>query len=331
MIKLNDIKDFTALIQENQLKQKDDYIIKNRGFVTASKLKDFMKSPEYYFRKYILEQSIDAEEKTCFKLGTAIDDFISYGEEKFFNKYFIDQWLLKPELEALAIKEGIPLEAKETVASLREKIYWNDKIRLTPWEGQTVTRVLKEFNRQKLFDPAGNYETQKKFTGQYKNLKLIGTLDRFKVLNVDQEKGEISIHIRDTKTTGNISKFKFQAVNELWYDTSMSFYNLLAILELKREYKNQDLKVTTKLTLDVCQTTGQYPSRFVHLPPELVDAKIKGTIVPALETLNKLTEFWEKYQDPKVWLVKTPFEDTIDLDLYGEMETTIQDEFDWLE
>lgn len=331
MLKLKEIKDFDALIKENQAKQEDGYIIANRGFITASKLKDFMKSPEYFFRKYILEQAIEGEEKTCFKLGTAIDDFISYGEEKFFEKYFIDEGLLKWDLEALAIKKGIPLDAKETVATLKEKIYWSDKIRLTPWEGQTVTRVLKEFNRQKLFDSAGIYETQKTFSGQFKSIKLRGTLDRFRIIQENKEKGEIMIHIRDTKTTGNIRKFKFQAVEELWYDTSMSFYNLLAILELKRQYENQDLKVSAKLTLDVCQTTGQYPSRFVHLPPELVDGKIKTTIIPALETLNTMVEFWEKHKDPEVWLVKTPYEDTLDLDLYGEMETTIQEEFDWLE
>lgn len=132
MIKLNEIKDFKALIEENQAKQSDGYVIANRGFITASKLKDFMKSPEYFFRKYILEQEIEGEEKTCFLLGTAVDDLISYGLEKFEKKYFIDEGLLKGDLEALAIKKGIPLEAKETVATLKEKIYGSDKIRLTP-------------------------------------------------------------------------------------------------------------------------------------------------------------------------------------------------------
>lgn len=330
MIKLNEIKDFDALIEENQKKQSDGYVIANRGFITASKLKDFMKSPEYFFRKYILEQNIDAEEKTCFKLGTAIDDLISYGQEKFDDKYFIDEGLLKADLEALAIKKGISLDPKETVATLKEKIYNpGSKIRLTPWEGETVKRVYKEFLRQELFDANGNYETQKTFTGSFKSLKLRGTLDRFKIIK-DTE-NEVTVHIRDTKSTGNITKFKFQAVAELGYDTSMSFYNLLTILELKRERKKQDLKVNTTLTLDVCQTSGQYPSRFVHLPPQLVDGKIKSTIIPALETLNTMVDFWEKHKDPSVWLVRTPLENTIDLDLYWEMETTIQQEFDWLE
>lgn len=329
MLELKKIENFDLLIAENQAKQTDTYIIKNRGFITASKLKDFMKSPEYYFRKYILEQNIDAEEKTCFKLGTAIDDLISFGQEKFEEKYFIDEGLLKPELEALAIKKGIPLEAKESVVTLREKIYWNYKIRLTPWEGTIVKRVIKEFSRQKLFDYNGKYETQRTFTGSYKSLKLQGTLDRFRIIKEDKD--SIHIHIRDTKTTWNITKFKFQAVAELGYDTSMSFYNLLTILELKREKQNPNLKINATLTLDACQTTGQYPSRYVHIPPELVEGKIKKTIIPALDTLNTMTEYWEKHKDPSLFLVKTPFEDTIDLDLYGEMETTIQDEFDWLE
>jgi len=95
MQKLAEIKDFEGFIKENQEKQTDSYIIKNRNFITASKLKDFMKSPEYFFRKYILEQPIEGEEKKCFKMGTAIDDYISYGVVEFFEKYWIDEGLKK--------------------------------------------------------------------------------------------------------------------------------------------------------------------------------------------------------------------------------------------
>jgi hypothetical protein len=132
MLLLENIKDFDALIKENQKLQKDEYVIKNRGYITASKLKAFMKSPEYFFRKYILEQYIESEESLSLKLGTAIDDLISYGQDKFDEKYFMDEGLLKGDLEALALKKGITLAPKETVATLREKIYNpGSKIRLT--------------------------------------------------------------------------------------------------------------------------------------------------------------------------------------------------------
>lgn len=111
----------------------------------------------------------------------------------------------------------------------------------------------------------------------------------------------------------------------------MSFYNLLAILDLKRERNNQELKVNTILTLDVCQTTGAYPSWFVKLPPELVDGKLKSTIIPALESLNGHFAIWNAKKDYKIWLVDMPLEVTKDLDLYGEMDTTIQKDWDWLE
>ena len=330
MLALKDIKDFDLVIKTNQEMQTDSYIIWNRGYITASKLKDYMKSPEFYFRKYILEQTIDAPEKKCFKMGTAIDDLISYGKEKFDKKYFIDPGLLKWDLESLAIKKGIPLEAKETVVTLKEKIFnCSEKIRLTAWEGETVTKLMKEFSRQKLFDLDGGYEVQKTFYWTYQDLELKGTLDRFKIIK--EENGTIYIIIRDTKTTGNIIKFRFQAVDELGYDTSMSFYNLLAILDLKREKKNPDLKVDTILTLDVCQTTGAYPSRFVKLPPELVEGKIDKTIKPALASLNAHMKIWNTKKDYNIWLVETPLEITKDLDLYGEMDTTIQQTWDWLD
>lgn len=329
MLQLNKVKDFDLLIKENQEKQEDSYIIGNRGYITASKLKDYIKSPEYFFRKYILEQTIDAPEKTCFKMGLTVDDVISYGQEEFDKNYWVDEGLKKDELEAKAIKEGIPLEAKETVASLRAKIYGSDRIRLTPGEGIKVVKIIKEFARQKLFDLNGGYEVQKTFFGKYKNLDLKGTLDRFKIISEDDKK--ISVMIRDTKTTGNIIKFKFQAVEELGYDISMSFYNLLAILDLKRERKNQDLKVDTVLTLDACQTTAPYPSWFCKIPPELVKGKLDSTIVPALESLNAHMEIWNQTKDYTKWLVQDiPLEITKDLDLYGEMETTIQQSWEWL-
>lgn len=69
------------LIAQNQEKNKDEYVRKNRGHITASKLKIFETSPEAFFIKYILEMPLpcdDEEEKASLKIGTAADDYISY-------------------------------------------------------------------------------------------------------------------------------------------------------------------------------------------------------------------------------------------------------------
>jgi hypothetical protein len=47
----------------------DKYIEENRGYITASKLKEFMRSPEQYFLKYIKEvPSLKEKEEKHFTL-----------------------------------------------------------------------------------------------------------------------------------------------------------------------------------------------------------------------------------------------------------------------
>lgn len=54
------------------------YIERNRGYVTASKLKTFIKSPEAYYLEYIKEVPLEREDSNAFILGTAFDDHLSY-------------------------------------------------------------------------------------------------------------------------------------------------------------------------------------------------------------------------------------------------------------
>jgi hypothetical protein len=41
---------------------------------------------------------LDEPEKDYFLVGTAFDDLVSYGEDFFFDKYYIDEGLLKDDL-----------------------------------------------------------------------------------------------------------------------------------------------------------------------------------------------------------------------------------------
>jgi PD-(D/E)XK nuclease superfamily len=66
------------------------YIEKNRDFVTASKLKTFIKSPEAYYLQYIKEVPSPRETSKAFTLGTAFDDALSYGAIEWNKKYFVD-------------------------------------------------------------------------------------------------------------------------------------------------------------------------------------------------------------------------------------------------
>ena len=103
------------------------YIEENRKFVTASKLKDFLRSPYLFKIKYIDEVDLN-EEKRHFVVGTAFHYLMEFGREKRLEKYYIDDWLVKTKIVE-KIKEDLPTyEADlmkyqdEAKANLQEKI-----------------------------------------------------------------------------------------------------------------------------------------------------------------------------------------------------------------
>ena len=76
-------QEIDVFIQKNQEQSKDEYMKKNRWFITASKLKLFEKSREAFFLKYILEvplPSDDKEDTDSIELWNAVDYYISNWE-----------------------------------------------------------------------------------------------------------------------------------------------------------------------------------------------------------------------------------------------------------
>jgi len=67
----------------------DPYVEKNTGIITSSKLKAFMKCPRSYKMVYVDKTPLERKLKKYFKMGTAFDDLIAYGEIKFLQKYLI--------------------------------------------------------------------------------------------------------------------------------------------------------------------------------------------------------------------------------------------------
>lgn len=138
------------------------YIERNRGVVTASKLKTFIKSPEAYFKQYIQEVSIDKETSRAFTLGTAFDDALSYGAIEWNKKYFVDDGLTVVELVEKCFSMGIAPTGKEKKDELLRMAYGDidTKIRLTASEGESIRGMLSEATRQPLWDIHGDYEKQ---------------------------------------------------------------------------------------------------------------------------------------------------------------------------
>lgn len=295
-----------------QSKSNDNYIRENFWYITASKLKCFIQSPEQFFLKYIKElPELQEKEKRHFIIWTAIDDYISYWENEFNKKYFIDECLLKWELEERLNAIGIDPKWLK-VDDMKSVIYWDitSKIRLTAWEWIMINWIIKEFNRQTLFDKLWWYENQKTYIWQYKSLKLKWTLDRTK-----------ENEIRDTKSTSDIKKFMWER-RDLWYDVSMAFYWVL---------KNKATGEKSRLIFDVAQKTFPYPSRVFEIPQGEILTIIENTIIPALDTLDSMMIAWEKTKDESIWEVKTDFAKLSTCDFYPIMKTAIQTEVEYLQ
>jgi hypothetical protein len=174
----------------------DPYIEANRGFLTASKLKLFMKDPYMYWVKYELELDVGDKVETYFQLGTAFDDFVSYGELEFWRRYEI----LEPR---------------------KKRTEGAQKLQFTNSDGAVLLNMMKEARRQTLFDLSGEYNPQVEIKCEYEGIKLKGTLDR------ENEK-----MIRDTKTMSPPGKMAFSKMCclscvDFDYLFSMGFYRVL--------------------------------------------------------------------------------------------------------
>lgn len=303
-------EELKEIIAENQRTQQDGYIKKNRWFVTASMLKTFEKSPEAYFLTYILEVNQEEKESSALKMGTMVDDYISYWEKKFFEKYYLDEGFLKPDLVAMCNEELIdPTGTKEVL----EARLFAGKIKISTAEKIKCFWMLDEWKRQPLFDFTGNYETQKVLTTEYKWLKLKATLDR---LMVEKKL------LRDMKTTNNLKKFGY-AVIDYWYDFSMSFYHKLC-----KEIYWEDFIVI----LDACQSTAPFPSSSLIMPEQTITNTLNNRVIPNIEILARLTKKWNETTDPKIWLNwNQTREELYELDAYTEMETSLQTQFEYLQ
>ena len=292
-----------------------DYIQQTKGFVTASKLKEFIKSPEAYFRKYILETPLAEKESKAFLIGTAFDDYLSYGQDFFFDKYFIDSWMLVADMVRECGERGIIVESKESRESLVKKLFGDvsQKIRLTAWEGETVLGMIAEAKRQPLWDLEGGYVAQQEVTAVFQdNLKLKGRLDRFSL-----EKKLI----RDFKTTSDVTKFQGELASKFGYEISMAFYYLL----VKISYW-----VECDVILDVVQSSAPYASEVFGYKKDRLELIIGSTIIPVLETLKQMTDLWEETGDETVWTQPVDRHNLFYLDSYPILETAKQEDITFI-
>lgn len=294
-------------IENNKKHQTNPYIIRNRGSITASMLKAFEKSTEAFFKQYICEIEPVKQDKPSLSFGTMVDDYVSYWEKWFFEKYYIDEGWKVDDLRDMCMDDMLSTEWLKT--DLEKRLFW-DKQKITPSDYIKFKWVIWEWERQPLFDYEWGYETQKEIIVPYKWLKLKVTLDRLLV-----EKWLL----RDMKTTNNLKKFNFQVI-DYWYDFSMSFYNIICKIEYKRDFT---------VILDACQSTYPFPSSSIVIPQPTIVNMWRVRIIPAMEKLAWYMAQWKKNKNPNVWLEEEIVrEELYWLDMYPVLESSLQTEFE---
>lgn len=184
----------------------DNYIEKNRGFITASKIKLFLDSPELYKAVYVDEvDTSNIKTPEAIEDGKMIDEYL-LSSDLFHQNYFLPQGkMLKADYVAALESAGIEFDPKETVEQLKEKLL-GDKTVITPAKADMLVGIRKELKRQPLWawKPGDKeYLHQVDLTMDYRGEQIKGTLDR---LYLDEENK--TAVIRDLKTSGS-----------LWYNT----------------------------------------------------------------------------------------------------------------
>ena len=253
-----------------------DYIKANEWFLTATKLKDFMKYwPEVYKLKYI-DKAKEQDDKRCFVVWNAFDDLVSYWWDFFSERYYIDEWLVVADLKQKLIDMW---KSEKEIKSMKlpelRALYYNNsddkKIRLTPSEWESIMWMYREAVRQPLTDMLEDYETQKVLESEVDWVPIRWTLDR---INVDKW------IIRDWKTTGRIDKFEY-SIDEFWYDISMSFYYMLG-----KQIYNKKFDVI----LDVLGKQDPYVYIGYRLTPKIMESIIEDKILPAIYEYKQCLE-----------------------------------------
>jgi len=183
-----------------KLSKRNYFTLKNR-YLSNSKLSDWIRCPNYFYRKHVLGEII-TKETPAMRIGSGVDYWISFGQKKFREKYLK---VGKRSEEALAKTCSwieLPASEYETVEKLSRKL-----------ETTKAIQELRGYTKQKILQydmGCGKY-----FEG------ICGVPDFFKI------KDDVCTII-DLKTsvTINFNKYYYKCV-ELGYFRQQAMYQTL--------------------------------------------------------------------------------------------------------
>jgi len=264
----------------------DKYVIRTRWHITASKLKCFIKNPEEYYIRYILElPNLIEKESKALVIGNAFEDVATkwllwfsekYTYEKNYVKWQLIDFIMSKEIYSDPIiaqwrKKELEKMKKEDLQAMMPP---NEKIKITSAEYKAILGMYYEVNKQEAFDVSWEYEYQKQMFARYESLNLSWSFDRYQ-----------SGLIRDYKSSGQIDRFEYDMENTFDYIIQMAFYFTLAFINTKQKHK---------VYLDVVETKAPHFSLVYEVSEETLLHKMQTEIKPALDGLIRAIETDER-------------------------------------
>lgn len=254
------------------------YVEKNRGFITASKMKLFLKCPELYKKVYVDEvdtsyiKDVEALEK-----GRMVDLFILTPKD-FFEEFAMPEGkMLKADYVKALKDKGIEVDPKDTVEKLKEKLYGGLKV-VSGENTEMIRGISRELQRQPLWSwvPEGCkeiYTPQVELTMPWNSLVLKGTLDRF-LIDHDNK----TIIIRDLKTTSQMKYNEYSKsttfLRSLATTDPFGYHLQLAMYKKLAEYNHPGYKVTHAI-IDAVGTSDPYFYEGIELDLDTLDKSWK--------------------------------------------------------
>lgn len=260
------------------------YVEDNRGYITASKIKLFMKSKEAYKKVYVDEVDTSfLKESKSLENGTIVDSYI-LTPQQFVQDYAILEGTKKDDLIRQCLEQNIPVEKSDKVDDLKAKLVGNKQV-LTDWEVDMVKGIEAELKRQPLFDFFGKTENQKEIIVEYKGFKLKAKMDR---LDLENKK------IRDLKTSKDIeyrpmidmSKMEYSLINsdEYQYGFQLSFYAVLCYIQYGEWFDG---------ILDCVKTSGNYAYEAYFYHKDTLKRIASSILFPVLDELIACHQNWD--------------------------------------
>ena len=264
------------------------YVEDNRGYITASKIKLFMKSKEAYKKVYVDEVDTSfIKESKSLENGTIVDSYI-LTPEQFKLEYVILEGTKKDDLIRQCLEQNIPVEKSDKVEDLKAKLVGNKQV-LTDGEVEMVKGIEAELKRQPLFDFFGKTENQKEIIVERKGLKLKAKMDRLDLANKK---------IRDLKTSKDIefskylncAKMEYELINsdEYQYGFQLAFYALLCKVQYGEWFD---------WILDCVKTSGNYAYEAYFYHKDTLKRIASSILFPALDELIACHQSWDFGED----------------------------------